>query len=574
VTLPTTPVAGDPGGAQQAPPFPPAPVEELLRLFVKAVRAHQLYLPNNPVYKGAIDAVRAAFSPIWEQTDELTLQFFETDVRWHGVPVLKENTKSADSLPWTFFKDGVRELEVTRGFEHEELVKLFEILQRVRKASPEEDDLLTMLWEADFANLRYRYVDLGTESVAPLQEGGERPPTAKPEVLASVFRTPAETQDRIVSMQDFDASLYFLDEGELHYLRSEIEREYGADLRENVIAIVLDIFETQASASVRDEVCDIVETLLPLLLASGQLHTVAYLLSESQAAVGRGANVSTEHRDRLGLLPSRLSEPEPLGQLLQALDVSSGVPPQELIELFQQLRPTALETVLAWLPRLRNETARTAVAAAAERLASAHPSELARLILSSDSNIALEAIRRSAALKSPAAAVPLARVLADGDLPIRSAAVQALTDIGTPAALQALERSIADPDRDVRVAAVRALATKGYRGVLTRLEGIVKGKQIREADRTEKIAFFEAYGTLSGDASVQFLDGILNPKGMFGKREDSELRACAAFGLGRAGTPAAREALQRAAAADEKDIVVRNAVTKALRRETSSGLVT
>src|SRR5204862_7352102 len=133
---------------------------------------------------------------------------------------------------------------------------------------------------------------------------------------------------------------------------------------------------------------------------------------------------------------------------------------------------------------------------------------------------------------------------------------------------QALERSIADTDRDVRVAAVRALAAKGYRGVLSRLEGIVKGKPIREADRTEKQAFFEAYGTLSGDAGVQYLDGILNPKGMFGKKEDSELRACAAVALGRAGTPAAREALQRAAA-DEKDVVIRNAVSRALRRDTS-----
>jgi HEAT repeat protein len=572
VTLPTTPVAGESGAGQQAPPFPPALVEELLRLFGKAVRAHQLYLPNNPVYKGAIDAVRSAFAPIWAHAEELTLQFSETDVRWYDVTVFKENTKSSDSLPWTFFKDGVRELEVSRGFEQEELVKLFEILQRVRKASPDEDDLLTMLWEADFANLRYRYVDMGTESVAPLQEGGEKPQPAKPEVLASVFRSPAETQDRVVNMQDFDASLYFLDEGELHYLRSEIEREYRADLRENVIAIVLDIFESQSAASVRDEVCGIVETMLPLLLASGQLHTVAYLLSESQSAVDRGASVSPEHRSRLSLLPARLSEPIPLGQLLEALDLSTGVPPQELIELFQQLRPMALETVLSWLPRLRNAAAAEAVAAAADRLATAHPTELARLILSTDNTIALEAIRRSAAMKSAAAAVALAKVLADGDLTIRTAAVQALTEIGTPGALQALERSIADKDRDVRVAAVRALAAKGYKGVLSRLEGIVKGKQVRDADRTEKQAFFEAYGTLSGDAGVPYLEGILNPKGMFGKKEDPELRACAAIALGRAGTSAAREALQRAAA-DEKDVVVRNAVSRALRRDTSSGPV-
>jgi hypothetical protein len=567
VTLPSAPLD------TQDPPFPPAPIEELLRLFVKAIRAHQLYLPNNPVYKSAIESVRAAFAPIWAQTDELALTFTETEIRWFDVPVLTENAKSSDSLPWTFFKDGVRELQLAPGFEHEELVSLFGILQRLRKASAEEDDLLTMLWEADFTHLRYRYVDLGGEPTAPLEDGGERPEPAKPEQIKSVFRSPEETKDRVVSMQDFDASLYFLDEGELHYLRSEIEREYQADLRENVIAILLDIFESQQTSSVRDEVCDIVENLLPLLLASGQLRTVAYLLTEASAATERGANVDASHRDRLGSLSARLSTAEPLGQLLQALDASPEIPPAQLIELFQQLQPIALETVMSWMPRLRNEQVRAAVAQATERLAGAHPNELVRLIQSDDPAIALEAIRRTAALKgaASAAAVPLAKVLADGDLTLRTAAVQALTEIGTPGALQALERSIADKDRDVRVAAVRALAAKGYRGVLTRLEGVVKGKQIREVDLTEKMAFFEAYGVLCGDAGVAFLDGLLNPKGMFGKREDAEIRACAAVALGKIGSSQARASLQRAA--DEKDVVVRNAVTRALRRETKSGPV-
>ena len=34
---------------------------------------------------------------------------------------------------------------------------------------------------------------------------------------------------------------------------------------------------------------------------------------------------------------------------------------------------------------------------------------------------------------------------------------------------------------------------------LPRLEAIVKGKAVRDADLTEKMAFFEAYGALCGD---------------------------------------------------------------------------
>jgi HEAT repeat protein len=91
----------------------------------------------------------------------------------------------------------------------------------------------------------------------------------------------------------------------------------------------------------------------------------------------------------------------------------------------------------------------------------------------------------------------------------------------------------------------------------------VKGKALRDADLTEKMALFELYGALCGDAGIPLLDGILNARGFLGRREDGEARACAAMALGRIGTEGALASLRRAQA--EKDVVVRNAVNKALR---------
>jgi HEAT repeat protein len=49
-----------------------------------------------------------------------------------------------------------------------------------------------------------------------------------------------------------------------------------------------------------------------------------------------------------------------------------------------------------------------------------------------------------------------------------------------------------------------------------------------------------------------------------GKKDDPEMRACAAMALGKVGTPKAMESLNRAAS--EKDVIVRNAVSRAIRR--------
>ena len=115
--------------------------------------------------------------------------------------------------------------------------------------------------------------------------------------------------------------------------------------------------------------------------------------------------------------------------------------------------------------------------------------------------------------------------------------MHALTEIGSPGALQALERVIEDVDRDVRISrGARAHVARriGRRSPASRR--VVKGKALRDADLTEKMAFFEGYGALCGDAGVAQLDAILNGKGFLGRREEPEIRACAAIALGRVGT--------------------------------------
>lgn len=545
-------------------PFPPGPVEELLRLIVKAARAHQLYLPNNPIYKGAIDAVRAAFPPLWAQTDELPLEVTETDIRWCGHPVLAEPGKASDSLPWLFYKDGIRELRILKGFEDQELVQLFQIIQRVRKASPEEDDLLTMFWEADFLFLRYRYVDMAMEPAAPLEDGQTAVPADATRIREAAQSAVEESRAGVVNMADFDGTLYFLDETEIEYLQSEVRREYDEDLRAKVLVTLLDIFEQQPSNEVRAEVLEHLDTMLVYLLAAGQFRGVTLLLKEAQAAAQRAVDITPEQRTRLGELAARLSTPDALSQLLQSLDEAVELPPApELVELFEQFRPGALATLLSWFGRVQNARLRPLLEQAVGRLAATATSELVRLIDTPEREVGLEAMRRAGALKTPAAVPPLAKVLGSADAEVRLTAVQALIEIGSPGALQALERAVEDSDREVRIATVRALASRGYRPVLVRVEGVIKGKAVRDADLTEKMAFFEGYGSLCGDGGVVYLDSVLNGKGLLGRREDVELRACAAIALGRIGTAKSIAALQKASA--EKDVVVRNAVNRALR---------
>jgi hypothetical protein len=546
------------------PSFPIVYVTDLLKAFVKAVRAHQLYLPNNPMHARSLQSVRDAFSTLWQHTDELDLQVVETQLTWEGRVVLDEHERTSDNIAWLFYKDGIRELKILQGFEEEELAILFDILQRVRKATDDDDDLLTLMWEREFATLQYRYVDLTAEG-GPGVESMER--AEQKEKILSPAQAEAglqSTNSSIAKLDDFDATLYFLDDKEVEYLQGEIKREFSTDLRPAVIASLLDIFESHKDPTVREEICGLLDYFLLILLSTAQYRNAAYLLREAGVTAGRAPEVLEPQKQRLTQMGELMSDPKPLGQLLQALEDSPLRAPQmELDELFGILQPRALETILSWIGRSNNPQLKMLLELAATRLASMYSAELIRLIGSDDEAVVMEAIKRAAALKSAAAVPALGKMLSVGEPEMRVAAVIALTEIGSPGAMQMLERAVADEDREVRIVAVRALGARNARASVPRIEAAIKGKVLRESNLTEKMAFFEAYGLLAGDAGITLLDGLLNAKGFMGKRDDSEIRACAAMALGKIGSTKAMESLNKASG--EKDVIVRNAVSRAIR---------
>jgi len=561
VTSHATPSQRD--AVRTEPPLNIAPVGEMLRLLARAIRAHLLYLENNPTYLKSLENFKASFAPIWVHTGQLLFEISDTQILWEGHPVVTEAEKSVDALPWILYKDGLRELSLSRGVEDQEIVSLVQVIAKVRKGGS-DDDLLTLLWEHEFSHIRYRYVDVSFDTAVPIDPAEEQKAKL---VDPATMREPAQEQivpAGVVSMDDFDSTLYFLDENEVQYLQRTIRDHYAADMRQNVVSMLLDVFEQQTDPAIRDEVCLILDGMLVNLLTGGQLRVVASLLREVNIAAGRARDITPTQRELLLSLSNRMSEPSAVAQLLQSLDERTDLPSQvDLNELFEQLRVGALGTIFGWLGRIGTPGVRTLLEAAADRLAAANTSELVRLLGSSEREVALEAVRRSGSLKTAAAVPALARLLQQGEAPMRLAAVTALAEIGTPGAMQHLDRGIDDEDRDVRIAAARALGARNHRQSVQKIEAAMNGKRLQDGDLTEKMAFFESFGSLCGEEGIPMLDGLLNRKGLFGKRGDAELRACAAMALGRIGTDDAFAALRRAGT--DKDILVRNAVSKALR---------
>ena len=535
-----------------------------MQVLSKGIRATQLYLPNNPVYQRAVDNIRAAFRQIWQATDDLVFDVGETELRWEDNVVYSQDQRN-ESIAWTLFKDGVRSVTFRPGVEETEIVRFLGVLQQARNLQADApDDLLTLLWAQDFQFVAYTFRELATENAVPIEKGETIPSTPPTQIQHRVQEEAPPKREGLVSIDDFDTTLYFLEDGEVEYLKKDVDREYSQDLRRNVLSMLFDLLELQTYGTVRAELISIVENFIPYLLGAGDFRSVAYILRETRAILQRAREIIPEHRKTLEGLPSRLSQRDALSQLLQSLDEAAMHPTEEeLAELFQELSPEALPTLMGWIAKLHNERVKDLVQAAAARLAQANAGEVLKALGSEDSAAQLEMVKLAGRLKLPGAPDGMEPLLASGDRALKLAVVEALTAIATPSALRLLERAIDDGDRDVRIAAVRFVASRGYRNAAARVETIVSGSKLRNADLTEKMAFFEAYGALVGAKGIPALDKLLVAKGLLGKREDPETRACAAMALGKIRTPEARAVLERAA--QDKEPLVRNAVARAMR---------
>lgn len=560
-------------------PDTPIPAQEAADLFAmldKAVRAQRLYQPNNPVYRSFIAATESAFAKLWDRLPSLTVGIEENSFRWfnRSFPA----GEGRESMPFLFYKDGIRFITFLPGFE-DEIERFLDVVNRARSQDQRtDDDMVTLLWQQEFASFQYSYVDA-------LAEGLQVPRPTTPKLVGlelTLVRDDAAgelkgepqppaveagkpTVAGLINRDDFEETLYFLDSTELEHLREEVEREWNRDVKMDVLNGLFDRLEDTVPEW-RTEILQILRQMLPVYMGAGDLRSATLILVELNVILER-AELSDDDRAAAQELFRELSEPTVLTQLMRSLEDGSIDPSgTELGVFLKHLGPSAMPVLLAAIERTEVTALQERLRTAIEGLANANRDRVVALLSEKDPQVLRGAARLAGQLTITQAAPSLAQLLQHSDAILRRIVVESLIRIRTALALDAIQQALGDADRDVRVAAARGLATLRYAPARGRIEEFLDSRIVRDADLTEKLAFFEAYGAVATADSVALLDRMLNGRKLFGK-ESPEMRACAAMALGRVGSPAARAALQRSSG--ESNPIVRNAVMKALRQDSA-----
>jgi hypothetical protein len=558
-----------------------AAVETVRTLFVtlgKTFRAYQLYDENNPVRRRFVDQMRGELASLWEEQERLVVRVDE-DHLWLGDAEVYRSESRNDSLAFLFFKDGVREITFLPGLESEELEKFLGVLQRARKLVPEGDDLLTVLWEADLRFFQYQYVDLLAEGVALPQAGaghtqaelrraleGEDEETATQAQRAQSGTAEEQPAPQTVKQDDFNPTLYSLDRREMEKLQAELRKEAQRDIRGDVLNALFDRLEEPKNRQRQSEILRILSTLLPNFLSRGALVPATGVLQELRRLESIQGVFDEQRIQESRAILDRISAPDAIQELIQALfDGTVRASASQLSGFLQFLRGGALAPLLRASETVAHKELQAVLRKAVHGIADRNRSAVVKLLQEDDPVLAAGAARLAGDMQIADAGPGLTGLLAHDDPAVRLAAVEAAVTLKASTVAAALVKTLEDPERELRIAAAKALGALQYRPAAKALGSMVRGRPIRAADISEKVAVFEAFGIVAEADGLEVLDELLNGKGFLGKREPTDIRAAAALALGRISGPEARAALEKATQDD--DPVVRSNVNRALRHE-------
>src|SRR3972149_8381254 len=151
---------------------------DVLQSLSKAIKALKLYPDNSPVKHKFISDLTAKFTKFLEEYGDLALTVKQFDMLYQGEVVYTQTVKE-ESIAFRFFGDGIRKVVFSEKLDEQEILNFINVIQGGKGRDVEDDDIVTMMWEKDFKNIRYVVIEdrgggeEGGEGVGGGQGGGE-----------------------------------------------------------------------------------------------------------------------------------------------------------------------------------------------------------------------------------------------------------------------------------------------------------------------------------------------------------------------------------------------------------------
>jgi len=562
VEAPTPPTAGRETEPERAPLAPAVKAAGVwLHLFARTLKTCRLYDAANPTVVRFREELAVALGELLDEHGEVTYRFATDDVTCDGHSLYPARSRD-DNLAFAFFRDGVRGLTFRPGMTADQCSAIVDAVLNVTGQNLDEDDLVTLLWEANLRHVDIDYIPAegdagGADAVTGLPEDGAAIlpwPTAEPgepaEEAAGAAAGGAEggpegerSEDWALGMLTEEveatfAELDFMATQEAERFRNEFEAERRVSPVTAALAVAHACFHAGADDDDRRELARFVPRVLRAAIAAGEWGDAREALRMIRESGSREWSDETFAQEVL--------QPVSVTRCVEKLDQQGPAALSEFIAFADGLGDPAVDWLTLVLSEAQARMTRQLVAEAIAVRVQESPGRLAPWVNDSRWYVVRNVVHILGWVGGPAV-VPLLQTA------VRYPDARVVREVVT--ALEKVELRLARP---VLIKALEGADTKLFCQVLGMLSGArdpavaryVTGYLTRDRfllrPAEERRAIYAAIASTGSDEVVPDLEKELNGGNWF-DRDQEVHRLAVARCLVRIGTPRAVAVLEEGA---------------------------
>jgi hypothetical protein len=518
--------------------------KSLIQTFLQTLKAFRLYEANHPILSKFLERLRKDFDQYFGEFDSFSLQVGEHRLFYRGN-VVYENKDVKESLAFVFFKDGIREIQFSKGLEFKEMIDFLNVVRKGDLLNRMEDDLVTLLWEKDFTHITFTAVDEfleGGATLVPATEedlikGSEYKGSLEDELQekadegkAESPSLPVEGLDRAINPAPgqslVQACALTPEERETidREARQEEQSDYIFTLINNLIEILLHLGE---DVDAYENMISYFDRVIEYLLEQKEVGKAVALLSSLNETMD-----SIMMKDRQIFAIQRIlqnsSSPRSVGLLGKAMKGNGDGHSESdsILEYLRLLTKQAVEPLCLLLGEVESGKWRKTICERLTALCREEIQPLSKFLSDDNPMLVCHILYILGTIGDPTTVNYLGDLVTHQDLKVREETLQILNKFGENGK-DLMQQFLMDPISGIRSKAALLLGKNAKGEAVKPLTNIILSEDFYKRDYKEKASFFRALGETGSKEVIPILEGISKKRHLFQREKWNEMRQCA-----------------------------------------------
>ncbi len=516
----------------------------LIQTFLQTLKAFRLYETNHPILSKFLERLRKDFDQYFDEFDSFSLQIGEYRL-YYRRNVVYENQDVKESLAFVFFKDGIRELQFSRGLEFGELLDFLNIVRKSDFLNRMEDDLVTLLWEKDFSHITFTTVDEFLEG-----SGIFVPATEEDLIKRSEYKGIGEEwyQERSDEKQAAGADtaeplgleqainpapgqslvedcLLTYEESEAINLEAEQEQqpEYIYVLIDNLIEILLHLGE---DVDAYENMISYFDRVIEYLLEGKEVGKAVDLLKSLSNTV-ESMVLKDKQIFAIRRILEKSSSPRNIQLLGKAMEGNGEVDSGPILQYLRFLTKQAVEPLCLLLGELESGKWRKVICDQLVELARGEIQLLSKFLSDRPPFLVCHILYILGKIGDSSAVKYLGGLVIHPDVKVREETLQVLNKFGK-IGKDLIQKFLEDSTPGIRMKAALLFSRNARVEAVKPLTQIVLSEDFYKRAYDEKASFFRALGETGSEEVVPVLKRIAKKRSWFQKGRWDEMKQCAA----------------------------------------------